>query len=232
DSGVYLRWNPQVQIWDWTKSGGKWNRGADKGSGGLFNNTPRAPGQEPLVLADKPFGQWNHFRIRQLGARTDVWLNEKLVVDHAIMENFWDRAKSHVRRGPFQLQTHGGEIRWRNLFVREIGSEEANEILRRSHLGFKPVFNGKDFAGWQGDVASYEVVDGAIVCRPKMGGNVFTKEEYADFVARLEFKLPPGGNNGLAIRYPGKGQPHLDGMCEVQVLDSEHPTYAKLDPRQ
>jgi outer membrane protein assembly factor BamB len=232
DSGIYLRWNPQVQIWDWTQGGGKWNRGADKGSGGLFNNAPRAPAQEPLVLADKPFGQWNAFRIRQVGARTDVWLNGQLVVDHAVMENFWERSKPHIRRGPFQLQTHGGEIRWRNLLVRPIGSEEANGLLRRKDDGFAAIFNGRDFSGWQGDVASYEVVDGAIVCKPKRGGNLFTKEEYSDFVARLEFKLPPGGNNGLAIRYPGTGQPHLTAMCELQVLDNEHPMYAKLDPRQ
>jgi len=32
-------------------------------------------------------------------------------------------------KGPIQLQTHGGEIRWRNIFIREIGSEEANKIL-------------------------------------------------------------------------------------------------------
>ena len=57
------------------------------GSGGLFNNTPGAPGRDPLVLADKPFGEWNQFRIRQIGARTWVWLNDKLVVDGAVMEN-------------------------------------------------------------------------------------------------------------------------------------------------
>src|SRR5207244_2289371 len=186
----------------------------------------------PRARAGQQFGQCNRLRVRQVGARTGVWLNDKLVVDHAIMETFWDRTKSHIRRGPFQLQTHGGEIRWRNLFIREIGSDEANTILLRKDDAFKSVFNDKDFTGWQGDVASYQVVEGAIVCRPKMGGNVYTKDEYADFVARLEFKLPPGGNNGLAIRYPGKGQPYLDGMCEVQALDSEHPMYAKLDPRQ
>ena len=27
------------------------------------------------------------------------------------------------------LQTHGGEIRWRNLFVREIGADEAQKSL-------------------------------------------------------------------------------------------------------
>src|SRR5579872_405947 len=54
DSGIYLRGTPQVQIWDTTKAGGKWDRGADKGSGGLFNNSDGAPGKNPAVLADKP----------------------------------------------------------------------------------------------------------------------------------------------------------------------------------
>ena len=40
DSGIYLRTTPQVQIWDTRKEGGKWNLGADKGSGGLWNNSP------------------------------------------------------------------------------------------------------------------------------------------------------------------------------------------------
>ncbi len=231
DSGIYLRGNPQVQIWDSTKAGGKWNRGADKGSGGLFNNGKRVPGQEPSALADRPFGQWNQFRIRQVGARTDVWLNGKHVVKHALMENFWDRSRPQFRTGPIQLQTHGGEIRWRNLFIRELPADEANQVLNTDD-GFETIFNGKNFDGWQGDLGSYQVVDGAILCKAGQGGNLFTKDEYADFVVRLEFKLPPGGNNGLAIRYPGEGRPHLDAMCELQVLDNTHPKYAKLDPRQ
>lgn len=129
DSGIYLRGTPQVQIWDTTKAGGKWDRNADKGSGGLFNNAKNSPGQLPLVLADKPFGEWNSFRIRQIGAKTWVWLNGKLVVDGAEMANFWDREKPLPAKGPIMLQTHGGEIRWRNIFVREIPEEEARRIL-------------------------------------------------------------------------------------------------------
>src|SRR5262245_33660796 len=129
DSGIYLRGTPQVQIWDYTKEGGKWDRNADKGSGGLFNNAKGAPGQLPLLLADKPFGEWNAFRIRQVGAKTWVWLNDKLVVDGAVMENYWDRTKPLSAKGPIMLQTHGGEIRWRNLFVREIGAGEAAKLL-------------------------------------------------------------------------------------------------------
>ena len=233
DSGIYLKSTPQVQIWDYTEAGGKWEIGADKGSGGLWNNSPGTAGKDPQVLADKPFGEWNSFRIRQVGARTSIWLNGQHVVDNAILENFWDRAAPLFRQGPIQLQTHGGEIRWRNIFVREIPAEEANEILSGiDQAEFTPLFNGTDLTGWQGAVANYEVVDGAIRCKDGHGGVLFTDDMYADFVVELEFKLPPGGNNGLAIRYPGEGDPAYTGMCELQVLDTEDPRYRGLDPRQ
>jgi Domain of Unknown Function (DUF1080) len=234
DSGIYLRATPQVQIWDTTKEGGKWNLGADKGSGGLYNNSSGAPGRDPLVLADRPFGQWNHFRILMVGERVTVYLNDQLVVDFARLENFWNRGKLPLpAQGPIQLQTHGGEIRWRNLFLRAIPAAEANARLRKHHAtGFVDVFNGQDLSGWAGPIDQYEVKDGAIVCRPRKGGTIYTKEQYGDFVARVEFKLPPGGNNGLAIRYPGKGDTAYVGMCEVQVLDDTAAQYRKLDPRQ
>ena len=234
DSGIYLRGCPQVQIWDYTEKA-KFNLGADKGSGGLWNNSPGAPGKDPLVLADKPFGEWNKVRVVMVGARVSVWLNDKLVVDHALLENYYDRKMPVPPKGPIQLQTHGNEIRWRNLSVREIGSDEANKLLAsRSNEGFKSIFNGSDFTGWAGPINEYEVVDGAIQCRPKKGGTLYTKDEYEDFMARMEFKLPPGGNNGLAIRYPGHGNAAYDGMCELQVLDDnyEKATGQKIDARQ
>ncbi|MCX6887339.1 MAG: DUF1080 domain-containing protein [Verrucomicrobia bacterium] len=234
DSGIYLRGCPQVQIWDYTEQA-KFNLGADKGSGGLWNNSPGAPGKDPLVLADKPFGEWNQVRVVMVGTRVSVWLNDKLVVDHAIMENYYDRKKPIPAKGPIQLQTHGGEIKWRNVFLREITGDEANRILgSHATAGFASVFNGKDFTGWAGPTSEYEVIDGAMLCQPKKGGTIYTVAEYSDFVARLEFKLPPGGNNGLAIRFPGKGDAAYGGMCESQVLDDnyEQATGQKIDARQ
>jgi 3-keto-disaccharide hydrolase len=234
DSGIYLRASPQVQIWDHTNQS-QFRNGADKGSGGLFNNSRGAPGKDPLVLADKPFGEWNKFRIIQVGERTTVYFNDKLVVDHARMENYWekDRKNPLFRTGPILLQTHGGEIRWRNMFVREIPPAEANDILlKHNNEGFRDLFNGKDFTGWTGPVENYEVKDGAIVCKPRKGGNIHTKDEFSDFVARVEYKLPPGGNNGLLLRYPGTKDGAYEGLCEIQVLDDTDPKYAKLDPRQ
>ncbi|QDV27998.1 3-keto-disaccharide hydrolase [Aureliella helgolandensis] len=236
DSGIYLRGTPQVQIWDTTKAGGKWNRNADKGSGGLFNNRADLPGQLPLVFADKPFGEWNHFHIVQIGSRTWVELNHKLVVDGAIMENYWDkdRLTPLPAQGPIHLQTHGGEIRWRNINLRTIDADEAISRLRGddARFGFTSLFNGKDLTGWEGATDDYEVVDGTLQCKPGKGGVLFTKDQYADFAVRLEFKLPAGGNNGLAIRYPGEGRASYDGMCELQILDDDAEKYATLDPRQ
>lgn len=233
DSGIYLRGTPQVQIWDYTDEN-KFDIGADKGSGGLWNNkNPESGGKNPLVLADKPFGQWNRFRIIQIGACTTVYLNGKLVVDHANMENYWNRQRPLYRTGPIQLQTHGGEICWRNLFVREIGPKEANERLaKRRQEGFVSLFNGKDLSGWTGAVPNYEVTDeGTIRCKPHKGGVLYTEEQFGDFIAKLEIKMPEGGNNGLAIRYPGQGNAAYQGMTELQVIDT--PGYpGRLDPRQ
>jgi hypothetical protein len=233
DSGIYLRGSPQVQIWDATPGGPSNASGSEMGSGGLFNNGAGAPGRDPLVVADRPFGEWNHLRIIQVGARTTVYLNDKLVVDHATMENFWDRSSPLFARGVIQLQTHGGEIRWRNLFLREIPADEANTILSAADAkGFIPIFDGRSLGGWAGAVENYEVVDGVIRCKPGKGGVVYHRKEYSDFVARVEFRVPAGGNNGLAIRYPGQGTASATAMCELQILDDAADQYARLDPRQ
>lgn len=236
DSGIYLRGLPQVQIWDTTREGGKWggDLGAELGSGGLWNNGRFAPGRNPIVHADRPLGEWNSFRVRMIGERVTVHLNGQLVVDHARLENYFNRPGPAPRTGPIQLQTHGGEIRWRNIFLREIPAAEANAILRAMDRreGFQPIFIGTDLKGWKGPVDDYEIVDGALRCKPGRGGTIYHEQELGDFTVLLEFKLPPGGNNGLAIRYPGEGDTAYVGMCELQVLDDTTTKYGKLDPRQ
>ena len=222
DSGIYLRGVPQVQIWDPTEKE-KWKIGADKGSGGLWNNSKGAPGKDPSKRMDKPFGEWNKFRILMIGEKVTVHLNGAKVVDNAVMENYFDRKIPIFEKGPIQLQTHGGEIRWRNVFIREIDGEE--------ETGFQTLFNGKDLTGWHGAVNNYEVVDGAIMCKKGKGGTLYAKDEYSDFVFRFEFKLPPGGNNGIAVRSPGKGDPAWEAY-EIQVLDNTAKKYAKLQPYQ
>lgn len=236
DSGIYLRGVPQVQIWDTTKEGGKWKIGADKGSGGLWNNSKGAPGKDPSKKMDKPFGEWNSFRILMVGNKVTIHLNGEKIVDNVVMENFYDRKNPIWAKGPIQLQTHGGEIRWRNVFIREIPKkgaegEKGATGAAGDEEGFTSLFNGKDLEGWQGAVDSHEVVDGAISLRKGKGGHLYSKEEYTDFILRFDFKLPPGGNNGVAVRYTGKGDPAWEAF-ELQILDNTAKKYEKLKPYQ
>lgn len=199
DSGIYLRGAPQVQIWD---SHQKFDperptRRPHLGSGGLFNNSPGAQGRDPLVLADHPLGQWNHCRIRQIGNRTWVWLNDELVVDDAVMENYWDRRQPLAERGPIMLQTHGGEIRWRNLFVREIPDDEASKVLQEAdaatrqtlaraltlHAPFDSQFDA-DTA--RGDQACYVTLGGQTV-QAEPGDGVVIEPEAGRFGGALSF---------------------------------------------
>lgn len=239
DSGLYLRGVPQVQIWDPAMPDPK-GHGAAKGSGGLWNNAKTSPGRDPLVRADRPVGEWNRFRVIMVGSRVSIWLNDQPVVDHVILENFYDKNLPPAQRrpiparGPIQLQTHGGETRWRNLFVREIGPAEATRLLAaRGNEGFQPIFNGKNLDGWAGPLEAVAARDGALVWQKGKGGTIYWNRELTDFHARLHFKLPPAGNNGLALRYPGTGDPAYVGMCELQVLDDHYERIkGPIDPRQ
>jgi len=247
DSGIYLRGIPQIQIWDTTK-GDPRGLGQDKGSGGLWNNGKGAAGKDPSKKMDKPFGEWNRFQIRMVGERVTVIFNGEKVVDNAVLENFFANQEAgyvaytapgakenetpkfpagYMRdpafpRGPIQLQTHGSEIRWRNVFVREIGSEEANRLLAAAsgNEGFVEKINGRDLSGWQGSVDSYEVKNGSIVCKSGKGGDLLTKDEFENGIVRVEFKLTPAGNNGIALRTPATGRSADDGL-EIQVIDSD-----------
>ncbi len=128
DSGVYLRSYPQVQIWD-PDNPREVRNGAPKGSGALWNDNDDNPGKWPIVKADNPVGQWNTLRIKMIGSRVWVWLNEKQTVNGQVLDNYFDRKQPLVPNGAIELQTHGSEIRFRNIYVREISSAEAKAPL-------------------------------------------------------------------------------------------------------
>jgi hypothetical protein len=88
--------------------------------------------------------------------------------------------------------------------------------------GFVALFNGKDLNGWKvlggKNPAAWGVENGLMFVKGGGGGWLVTEQEYGDFELRLEFKLPVGGNSGVALRAPFRGNPAYDGM-EIQLLD-------------
>ena len=107
DSGLYLRGNPQVQIWD-----------NPIGSGGLYNNKKHA--HDPIAVADRPVGKWNRFHIFMKDDIVTVYLNGTLVVDQTPLENYWEPGKPLPAKGPIELQHHGDRLWFKNIYIKEL----------------------------------------------------------------------------------------------------------------
>lgn len=228
DGGLYLRGTPQVQIWRTDRP----NVGSEVGSGGLYNNSVHP--SKPLVVADNPTGEWNTFRIVMKGDRVSVWLNGDLVTDNVVLENYWDRKMPLFPTGQIELQGHDTRIAHRNIYIREFPAVEPYQVSAQEKTeGFVELFDGISLDQWYGNTSDYVAQDGAIVLHPSdgHGGNLYTKEEYGDFVLRFEFQLAPGTNNGIGIRTPDEGDAAYVGM-EVQVLDDTAPIYSNLEQWQ
>jgi len=137
DSGIYLRGQPQVQVWDSDNSPGARNEDKSTGSGGLWNN-PFPPevanskdnalrlkegqkiGKIPLKKADKPIGEWNTFRLIMKGENVTVYLNSELVVDNKPLANYFERGKPLPTTGPIELQHHGDKLWFKNIYIKEL----------------------------------------------------------------------------------------------------------------
>jgi hypothetical protein len=124
DSGVYLRGNPQVQIWDSDAlDPKKFAKDYQKGSGSLWNNKKD---NLPLKRADKAPGEWNSFRIIMKGPKVTVYLNGELVVDQVELENIWERDQPLPEKGPIELQRHPkqdgtlGKLWFKNIYIKEL----------------------------------------------------------------------------------------------------------------
>lgn len=229
DAGIYLRGTPQVQMWDTARV----NVGAQVGSGGLYNNQVHM--SKPLKLADQKVGEWNSFIIRMIGERVSVWLNGELVTDNVILENFWDRKQPIFPIEQIELQAHGSKVAYRDIYIKEIPRPEPFVLSKEEESeGFKILFDGTNLDEWTGNKVDYTVESGNIVLYPTTtgsGGNLYTKDQFDNFVFRFEFMLTPGANNGLGIRTPMEGDAAYVGM-ELQILDNDAPIYENLEEYQ
>jgi hypothetical protein len=227
DAGIYLRGSPQVQIWDTSRR----EVGAEVGSGGLYNNQKNV--SKPLVVADNKIGEWNQFHIIMKGDKVTVYLNGVLVTDNIVLENYWDRKIPIFPKEQIELQAHGTYVAYRNIYLREIPETDRTPLSKEEKSqGYTQLFDGSNMDQWIGNTKDYLLEDGAIVVHPeKSGGNLYTKNEYANFSYRFEFQLTPGANNGIGIRAPLEGDAAYVGM-EIQVLDNEAEKYKNLQPYQ
>ncbi|HXT41983.1 MAG TPA: DUF1080 domain-containing protein [Candidatus Angelobacter sp.] len=86
--------------------------------------------------------------------------------------------------------------------------------------GFRPLFNGRDLAGWKlrrpDGPQSWSVHDGLLVntvSRGEHGTDLVTEDMFWNFTVRYEYRIPKGANSGFYMR----------GRHEIQILD-DHAT--------
>jgi hypothetical protein len=205
DSGIYVRseFPSKQRSRNWPD---RYQINLKEGEEGNLVGVPSAV-SKGLV---KP-GEWNHFKITAVGPKLSLEINGKPAWT-------FEGLKDTTGYIGFQSETPiGGQFEFKNVKLTE--------------LGFKPLFNGKDLNGWQGDKTGYKVEEGKIVSLKTGRGNLYTQEEYGDFIVRFDFRLEPGANNGLAVRAPLTGDAAYQGM-EIQILDDTHPQYKGIQPYQ
>jgi hypothetical protein len=204
DSGIYIRADLPAEGKPWPS---RYQINLLEGKEG---NLLGVPGAESSGLA-KPAGEWNHFKITVVGDTAELEING---------QKAWKASGIQNTDGYIGLQSEvdgGGQFEFRNFELTD--------------LDYQPLFNGHDLAGWTGDTQGYQVVDDTIVSPTTGGGRLFTADQYSDFSFRFDFKLTPGGNNGVGIRTPMEGNPAYVGM-EIQILDNDADVYKDIQPYQ
>ena len=117
-------------------------------------------------MADNPIGEWNTFRITMIGENVTVYLNGEMVVDNIILENYWNRNIPIFPKGTVELQAHGTDLAFKDIYIREIDHIGQELSMEEKQAGFVSLFNGKNLDGWVGDKVNYHADNGNIVIQP------------------------------------------------------------------
>jgi hypothetical protein len=213
DSGIYIRTLPGGKPFPSTS----YQINLLEGKEGNIGNLPGAASTGHI----KP-GEWNTFDVTVLGERVALSINGRPAYDVQGL-------KQPVGYVGLQCEVpKGGEFRFRNLRITEIG--------------YRSLFDGSDLAHWEGAgepaEKCWQVKDHILQCTGAAGPWLRSKEEFADFDLRLDYQVSPGGNSGVYVRVPADGNHHREddrapaAGFEVQVLDDDAPQHKDLKDYQ
>ncbi|MEI6106286.1 MAG: DUF1080 domain-containing protein [Opitutae bacterium] len=199
-------------------------------------------------------GDWNHIRVEARGDSLKTWLNGTACAD--IKDGL-------TPRGFIALQVHGigqdktkagTEVRWRNLLLTELpspGAPAANTLTAEEKAaGWRLLWDGRTSDGWRSARAEtfpakgWTIKDGLLSVADNGGeesaggGDIITREQFAQFELTVDFKLTPGANSGIKYfvqpglaAITGSGEKAAVGSAiglEFQILDDALHPDAKL----
>ncbi len=115
--------------------------------------------------------------------------------------------------------------------LRRLPKQKPVQVLPRpkpaSEPGWKLLFDGHNVSEWRGykqkemPATGWSVEDGALVNHGG-GGDIVSREEFADFELELEWKIPEGSNSGIFF-HASEDHDHVwESAPEFQILDDAH----------
>jgi hypothetical protein len=220
--------------------------------------------RNPQARAAFKVGEWNHFRVEALGNRIRTFVNGVAaanLIDDMTPRGFIGLQVHCVDQGP---KLAGLEARFRNIRILtqdvaaaatplDPAADEYNYIPNRLTevqvaQGWRLLWDGTSTNGWRGanlpgfpdhgwTIRDGELsVDAAAGGESTNGGDIITREEFANFELELDFRITPGANSGIKYFVDPQLGPTL-GLAgsaiglEFQILDDERHPDAKLGVR-
>ncbi len=168
--------------------------------------------------------EWNHLRVRVTGfdMRIETWLNGAQVTDFTMPPD----SAGYAPTGLIGVQVHGARpdpaqnaARFKNLTIRELpliteaptAENGWTDLLAGGPLGQFEAHEKPD--GYR--------LDGGVLTIPcaEPYGELRTKEDYRDFLLKLEFAAGEGANSGVFLRARRDDSDPAYSGCELQILD-------------
>jgi Domain of Unknown Function (DUF1080) len=202
-------------------------------------------------------GEWNHFRVEALGNRIRTFVNGVAaanLIDDMTSRGFIGLQVHSVHESS---KLAGLEARFRNIRILtdavaaaatplDAAAEEHNYLsnqLTQVQIaqGWRLLWDGVSTSGWRGarlqgfPDRGWTLRDGVLSVNAAAGGestnggDIITREEFANFELELDFRISPGANSGIKYFVDPELGPTL-GLAgsaiglEFQILDDErHP---------
>lgn len=195
--------------------------------------------------------EWNHLRIRCVGASIKTWLNGKARAEICDAMTPSGRIGLQVHAVGNDAKKAGLRAKFRNIRIREIQVPLNKISSDEKKAGWKLLWNGKSGKGWRSARSEkfpeqgWTIHDGVLTVHENGGGestgggDIITRERYANFELLVDFKTSPVCNSGIKIfvqpnlspidKKTGKpsGAGSAIGM-EFQILDDLRHPDAKL----
>jgi hypothetical protein len=222
NSGVFIRSSIEgVKISGWQVEVAP----PDHHTGGIYESYGRGWLKQPNPLDEKYLNatDWNKMEIRCVGDQITSWLNGHKMVDLT-------DEKIGKGVGFIALQIHDGggiKVRWKNIKIQELPETATQNVAPTKAVS---LFDGKTFNGWhnfnqKGEVKSWMIEDGALVCLGNSGGghsgDLVSDMDYENFEMTWDWKITKGGNSGVmyhVLEDPKYHAPYETGP-EYQMID-------------